>query len=79
LVVIAEVAEELEVIDKISRFVGFVGLEVVLLVILGATLEVVIHNDSFVVADDEVGVGYREHVDGKVEVEFTENDFGLVV
>lgn len=48
--------EKIQIIDEIGWLVWFEGLEIVLFRLSWATFEVIIQNDSFIVADDEVAV-----------------------
>jgi hypothetical protein len=76
---VAQVAEQVNVPDEICLFSGSVGVQVVLLALGRPAAEVVVEHDALVVADDEVGAGEGEGHDWQVEIEPAEDDLGVVV
>ena len=61
---IVKVTVHLEVLDEVNVLLRFICGKIVILCVFWSTFEVVIKDDSLVIADDQVMIGYGEVIDG---------------
>lgn len=56
MLIVALMAEKLQIVDEIRSLIGLEGLQIVLFSFPWLSFEVIVQYDPFVIADDEVGV-----------------------